>query len=59
MKDPWIIYFCVHQQLGALNMLEYCARRKACKKFVLASTQQLCTETSGRPARESAPRDIL
>ena len=54
MKDPWSYLYT--NTLGALNMLEYCAR-KGVKKFVLASTSSLYGDEGTPPHAESAPTD--
>ncbi len=54
MKDPWSYLYT--NTLGALNMLEYCARRGV-KKFVLASTSSLYGDEGTPPHAESAPSD--
>ncbi len=54
MKDPWSYLYT--NTLGALNMLEYCAR-EGVKKFVLASTSSLYGDEGTPPHAESAPSD--
>lgn len=54
MKDPWSYLYT--NTLGALNMLEYCAR-EGVKKFVLASTSSLYGNEGTPPHAESAPSD--
>ncbi len=54
MKDPWSYLYT--NTLGALNMLEYCAR-KGVQKFVLASTSSLYGDEGTPPHAESAPSD--